>query len=182
LESDSSTVIQLWVTIMTKKQRALTGNVMESLVNEEVAKQLKKLPPRLIEYIHPDQVVAYALNRLPSLYATSEKGWHQQWQRGKSEMQDQITTIVRQGFAAVQRDPLRHINLQGDRDLGIASVVLQDLRELLQSPELDWQTVVPSVEKALMQSMRGKVTWKRLMRVPQTENYNWDSNPQYSRQ
>jgi hypothetical protein len=167
---------------MAKNQRALTGNVMESLVNEEVAKQLKKLPPRLIEYIHPDQIVAYALNRLPSLYATSEQGWHQQWKRGKQELQPQITTIVRQGFAAVQQDPLRQVNLQGERDLGVASVVLQDLRELLQNPDLDWQAVVPSVEKALIQSMRGKVTWKRLLRVPEAESYDWDNNPQYSRQ
>lgn len=166
---------------MAAKQRALTGNVMESLVNEEVARQIKKLSPRLIEYIHPDQVVAYALNRLPALYATSEQGWHQQWQRGKTEMQSQITTVVRQGFAAIQQDPLRQVNLQGERDLGIASVVLNDLRELLQKPDLDWQAVVPSVEKALVQSMRGKVTWKRLLRVPETESYDWDSNPQYSR-
>lgn len=74
---------------------------------EEVERQLRHLPPKLVEYINPAQVIAYALNRLPALYATSEQGWHRQQQRAKEQFGEQLIVAVRQGLAAVQRDPLR---------------------------------------------------------------------------
>lgn len=83
------------------------GNVMERLVAEEVQQQLQQLPPKLVKYLNPVQVIAYALNRLPALYATSERGWHLQQQRAAEQFGHQIVTAVRQGLAAVQRDPLR---------------------------------------------------------------------------
>lgn len=82
-------------------------NVLETIVMEEVEKQIEKLPPHLVKYIDPIQVIAYALNRLPSLYATSEEGWHRQQLRAKTELKDQIVMAVRQGLAAVQKDPLK---------------------------------------------------------------------------
>lgn len=82
-------------------------NVMESLVAEEVKRQLKHLPPKLVKYLNPAQVIAYALNRLPALYATSIEGWYQQEKRAKDEFAEQISRAVRQGLAAVQRDPLK---------------------------------------------------------------------------
>ena len=48
-------------------------NVMEMLVEEEVTKQIKGLPPRILKYLKQTEVETYALNRLPSLYASSEK-------------------------------------------------------------------------------------------------------------
>ena len=51
--------------------------------------------------------MAYALNRLPALYATSEEGWHRQQLRAKQQLKEQIVTAVRQGLAAVQKDPLK---------------------------------------------------------------------------
>jgi len=80
---------------------------MEPLVVEEVEQQLRHLPAKIANYIHPPQVVAYALNRLPALYATSEEGWHWQQKRAKSKLKEQIATAVRQGLVAVQRDPLK---------------------------------------------------------------------------
>ena len=86
---------------------SLYSNAMEPLVIEEVERQLRNLPPKLVEYLNPAQVIAYALNRLPALYATSEQGWHRQQQRAREQFGDQIVVAVRQGLAAVQRDPLR---------------------------------------------------------------------------
>ncbi len=82
-------------------------NAIEPLVEEEVERQLQHLPPQMVKYIDPVQVLAYALNRLPALYATSEEGWHRQQLRAKQHLSNQIFTAVRQGFAAVQKDPLR---------------------------------------------------------------------------
>lgn len=82
-------------------------NVMEPLVVEEVQRQLEKLPPKLVPYVNPAQAIAYALNRLPALYATSQRGLHIQQLRAKDQLANQISMAVRQGLAAVQRDPLR---------------------------------------------------------------------------
>ena len=84
-------------------------NVLESLVAEETCRQLMNLPPNLVKYINPAQVIAYALNRLPPLYATSFEGWQRQQKRATEELGNQITTAVRQGLAAVQRDPLKRV-------------------------------------------------------------------------
>lgn len=82
-------------------------NAIEPLVAEEVEQQLQQLPLQMIKYVNPVQVIAYALNRLPALYATSEEGWHRQQLRAKTQLKNQISTAVRQGIIAVQRDPLK---------------------------------------------------------------------------
>ncbi|WP_155968890.1 late competence development ComFB family protein [Kamptonema formosum] len=82
-------------------------NALEPAVVREVHRQLQTLPPRLVSYINPVQVIAYALNRLPPLYATSEKGWELQQQRIHTELEAEIVMEVRRGIAAVERDPFR---------------------------------------------------------------------------
>lgn len=82
-------------------------NVMEILVLKEVDRQLERLTPNQAQYIKPVEVATYALNRLPSLYASSQEGLKYQFKRAKQEYKSQITIAVRQGIAAVQRDPLR---------------------------------------------------------------------------
>ncbi len=87
----------------------LYRNALEPLVVEESQRQLQQLPPKMLGSLKPDrvlaQVVAYALNRLPALYATSDRGWQFQ-QHQAQKLRPQIVMAVRQGFAAVQRDPL----------------------------------------------------------------------------
>ena len=82
-------------------------NAIEPLVAEELEQQLHRLPKQIVRYLNPAQVMAYALNRLPALYATSEEGWHRQQVRAKQQLKEQIVTAVRQGLAAVQKDPLK---------------------------------------------------------------------------
>jgi len=88
-------------------QVLLYRNALEPLVTEEVKRQLEQLSPKLVKYINPEQVIAYALNRLPPLYATSIEGWTRQQQLAKTKLEKQIFLAVRQGLAAVQRDPLK---------------------------------------------------------------------------
>ncbi len=83
-------------------------NAIEPLVAEELEQQLHRLPKQIVRYLNPAQVMAYALNRLPALYATSEEGWHRQQQHAKQQLKEQIVTAVRQGLAAVQKDPLKY--------------------------------------------------------------------------
>jgi Late competence development protein ComFB len=85
----------------------LYRNALEPLVTDQVKRQLEQLSPKLVKYINPEQVIAYALNRLPPLYATSVEGWTRQQEIAKTKLEKQIFLAVRQGLAAVQRDPLK---------------------------------------------------------------------------
>lgn len=132
-------------------------NVMELLVAEEVTKQLKGLPPRMLKYLKQTEVETYALNRLPSLYASSEKGWKHQYEKAKRELFSQIKSAVRQALAAVQVDPIRSsepLNISQDED---AEEALDLLRTLYQQPELGWDDAAERL-RALLASRRGSGT------------------------
>lgn len=89
-----------------KKTRSTCFNLMEVFVKREVFAQLKKLPVNTAKHLQPGEIATYALNRLPSLYASSEQGKAYQLQKAQ-EFQKQIRACVLQGIAAVLRDPLR---------------------------------------------------------------------------
>jgi Arc/MetJ-type ribon-helix-helix transcriptional regulator len=145
---------------------------MESLVVEEVEKQVQQLPNKVRPYVNQSDVIAYALNRLPALYATSEKGWQQQRARAAKEMGSRIVTAVRQAIAAVQRDPLRTVaplKIEQEQDPLSA---LQGLRDLLRIEELSWKNVVDVVEYTLMKTSRGEITWRKRGAAP-AQKYDW---------
>ncbi|HIK45947.1 MAG TPA: late competence development ComFB family protein [Leptolyngbyaceae cyanobacterium M65_K2018_010] len=117
-------------------------NAMELLVAEEVERQIQGLPPRVVKYLNVTEVETYALNRLPALYASSEKGWQHQCEKAKRELGAQIKNTVRQAIAAVQVDPIRNaepLRLATDES---ANGVLESLRELFKQPDLSWDGVV----------------------------------------
>ena len=125
-------------------------NAMEVLVQEEVEKQVRALPVRSTAYINRLELVAYALNQLPSLYATSEKGFEYQVQRGRSKFGDQIAQAVRRALAAIRRDPLRtYAPLQNPHHSAPLREVLHELRLLLKNDKVDWDTLPREIERAL---------------------------------
>lgn len=114
-------------------------NVMETLVSEEIDAQLLLLPARVGKSINKIDVMTYALNRLPALYASSQKGWQYQISRAQNHYGQQILLAVRQAIIAVQRDPLRRatpLKPQGDVKSQAAEVALNKLKELLQNEQL----------------------------------------------
>ncbi|MTJ07825.1 MULTISPECIES: late competence development ComFB family protein [unclassified Anabaena] len=129
-------------------------NVMELLVVEEVEKQIQLLPIKAARYIKTPDVVAYALNRLPSLYATSRKGWQRQLHRAKTEFNQQINKAVQQGIIAVQRDPLRISDLiysteENGEINQIANAALEKLKVVLGREDLSWENLPNIVEHTL---------------------------------
>ncbi len=129
-------------------------NVMELLVAEEVDLQLQPLAPRVAKYLKPIEVETYALNRLPALYASSEKGWQHQYEKAKRELHHQIRTAVRQALAAVQIAPLRSsepLQFVANED-GAAQGALSTLRELLKQPDLTWDGIVSRLKGLLSPS------------------------------
>jgi hypothetical protein len=128
-------------------------NVMELLVAQEVDRQLQKLPPRLQKYVKRLEVETYALNRLPALYAASEKGLQHQCDKAKHEMGSRIKGAVQQALAAVQVDPLRQsqpLKVGNDEE---AKAALQVLRDMLQQPELTWEGIVNRLKQMLVKDL-----------------------------
>ena len=162
----------------TKPSAAIQSslNVMEVLVAEEVAHQIEALPHKLARQTNPSEVAAFALNRLPSLYATSKRGWQRQWNRGKGELQTQIATAVRQGMMAVQRDPL-HSNSSLTTETA-AETALEELKQLLQCQQLSWQNLPSVVRLALMDTLRGKITWDA---PKNSEFFDWEPHPHHQK-
>jgi hypothetical protein len=162
----------------TPKQTNFTQNsrnVMEMLVAEEVEKQIESLPVKTASFIKSSEVAAYALNRLPSLYATSQKGWQKQWHHGKTELCQKITMAVGQGIVAVQRDPLRvndPLSFQGDNK---AMEALDKLKSVLQREDLSWENVTDIVEQTLINTSRGRITWGRVS-ASDNDTFDWEKH------
>ncbi|PSR17973.1 competence protein ComFB [filamentous cyanobacterium CCP3] len=124
-------------------------NVMELLVAEEVEKQVKTMHPRMLKYLKRVEVETYALNRLPSLYASSEKGWQHQYEKARRELHNQIKSAVRQAFAAVQVDPIRSSEPLRGQDNESANVALNALRDILKQPDLTWDGAITRLRTVL---------------------------------
>jgi Late competence development protein ComFB len=74
-------------------------NVMEELVLTEAISQVAMIETGKTESrLDVGDIAAYALNRLPALYATSEEGANYQRQRAKTEMKDLIQQQVKDGI------------------------------------------------------------------------------------
>ncbi|MEL7223645.1 MAG: late competence development ComFB family protein [Cyanobacteria bacterium P01_D01_bin.36] len=129
--------------------RAYT-NVMERLVAEEVQRQKGKLPPKLREYIKTVEVETYALNRLPALYASSEKGWQMQYEKAGKVNAESISKAVRQGIAAVQVDPLRASQPLSVKQNDESEAVLTTFRNMLNQPELTWDDIMYKCKRLLL--------------------------------
>ena len=126
-------------------------NVMEELVANEIEAQLPHLSPRVKKQIKVPQIMAHALNRLPSWYVTSEAGWRRQWDQGTTTLSTEVRVAVRQGIAAVQRDPLRAMSSIEAYPPDSAEVALGKLRKLLGNSGLTWQNLVPLIQKLLVE-------------------------------
>ncbi|MDA0267225.1 MAG: late competence development ComFB family protein [Cyanobacteria bacterium] len=122
-------------------------NVMETLVADEVDRQLDKLPPRVLRFIKRAEVETYALNRLPALYASSTQGFTYQRKRAQREFKVQLAEAVRQALAAVQVDPLRLSNPLDVNANGDAQAVLEALKTTFNRPDLDWSTALQELKR-----------------------------------
>jgi hypothetical protein len=75
-------------------------NVMEELVLSEAIARVAEIGQTTDASLDVGDIAAYALNRLPPLYATTEEGASYQRQRAKEDLQDLISQQVNE---AIQR-------------------------------------------------------------------------------
>lgn len=69
-------------------------NVMEELVLTEAVARVAEVEATSDRVLDVGDIAAYALNRLPPLYATTEEGAKHQRQRAREELQELITSQV----------------------------------------------------------------------------------------
>jgi plasmid stabilization system protein ParE len=119
-------------------------NVLEEIVVVEVQEQLKHLSQPTREAINLSEVAAYALNRLPALYASTSRGWLQQRKRAHNELQHQIASATQQALLGVKRDPLRKSTEIEAGKVETPAHILTRLQKLFSKPTLQW-THVPQV-------------------------------------
>lgn len=116
----------------------------------EVARQKSQLPGKLRDYIKTIEVETYALNRLPALYASSEKGWQMQYEKAGQAHAEAIYKAVRQGIAAVQIDPLRASEPLSVKQNDESEAILTTFRNMLNQPELTWDDILYKCKRLLL--------------------------------
>jgi hypothetical protein len=129
-------------------------NAMEVLVEREVEEQMKKLPPKVAAYINRLELVAFALNHLPSLYATSERGLEHQLQRGGAKYATQVTQAVQRAMVAVRRDPIRNYAPLQPPSPPMMQDVLRQIKTLLNNDTVNWDSLPITIERALTAAKR----------------------------
>lgn len=68
-----------------------------------IYRQMQQLPLQVANLINKADAIAYALNRLPPLYATTEEGWTWQQERARETQQHLICQAASWGLRAAQR-------------------------------------------------------------------------------
>ncbi len=84
------------VVVLPRKQFI---NVMEELVLSEAIARVAEIEATSDKTLDVGDIAAYALNRLPPLYATTEEGANYQRSRAKEQLQDLIAQQVNDAIA-----------------------------------------------------------------------------------
>jgi hypothetical protein len=124
-------------------------NALEELVIEEAEAQYKRLGADVKKRVDLSEVIAYTLNRLPPMYATTQRGWVQQRKKAEQELGTAIAKTVRNGFLSTQSDVLRQSDPIPDHELISQARSLFKLRKLFSKDYLKWKDVPEIVQDAL---------------------------------
>ena len=125
-------------------------NVMEELVLTEAIARVAEIEATADVTLDLGDIAAYALNRLPPLYATTEEGAEYQRNRAKEELQNLISEKVDEAISRnINRPdffPERQAIRKGSKD-----EVLNQVSSLLQTYahqfEMDSQTAMPTQDQ-----------------------------------
>ncbi len=124
-------------------------NAIEELVIDEVKSQTKSMTLSLQKYVDTNAVVTYSLNRLPTMYATTQRGWAQQRRRAREELKDQITGAVRQGIMGTRKDLLRLAEPLPLFELETEARALANLQKIFNRSDLRWRDLQSALQEAV---------------------------------
>lgn len=156
-------------------------NVMELFVDEEIQYQLanNKALSQMGGYLNLREVATFALNRLPTLYASSMEGIERQKRKLKqqTELKRKIALAVSQAFAAVERDPLRRstpLQEENKDTIEEAKKTISELGTELPTEELAW--IVAFMESFLLNVKEKQVTNEEVIKLYYLLYYYWQEN------
>ncbi|WP_330204183.1 late competence development ComFB family protein [Cyanobacterium sp. Dongsha4] len=118
------------ITATPKKQFI---NVMEELVVSEVISRVAEIETTSDTLLDVGDISAYALNRLPPLYATTEEGADFQRKKAKEELNGLILEQVEQAIALYLDRPSFYPERQAINKTGVTGGVFEQVSKLLQS-------------------------------------------------
>jgi hypothetical protein len=124
-------------------------NALEELVIEEAEAQYKQLGADIKKRVDLSEVIAYTLNRLPPMYATTQRGWTQQRKKAEQELGQAITKTIRKGFLSTQSDNLRQNDPIPAHELISQARSLAKLRKIFNKEYLQWKDLPEVVQTAI---------------------------------
>jgi hypothetical protein len=133
-------------------------NTIEDLVVEEAKNQLQRIENAISENIELSDVAAYALNLLPPMYASTDRGWLQQRKRAHSELHSKIISAVQKAMMNVSRDTDRETTPIPTADIATPAHALSQLQKLLNQPHMSWSAVPLAVATALEEAKQGSLS------------------------
>ncbi|NJO72111.1 MAG: late competence development ComFB family protein [Oscillatoriales cyanobacterium RM1_1_9] len=111
-------------------------NVMEELVLSEAIVRVAEIEDNSDKSLDVGDVAAYALNRLPPLYATTEEGAQYQRARAREELQDLISAQVKEAIVCNLDRVAQNQTLFGQVS---GKDVLEQVSSLLQAYAQDYE-------------------------------------------
>lgn len=135
----------------TLKAQLGYSNVLENVVVLVARHLMRNIPPSVIDQIDMAEIAAYALNRLPPMYATSTRGYKLLKRRAQFELTQEITTKVHEGILKVGLSPaLANLPLNLNKFEKEYEVALKEMQQILKRSDITWQNVAEIVEETLI--------------------------------
>ncbi len=123
-------------------------NVLLEFVDREANAQIQGLGSGIRHKYNIDEVIAYTLNRLPSMFASTDVSLQTKRQECAA-MQADITKVTRQALLAVRRDPLREHQPLETVEVANAPYALLDAQDRLGWTNLMWCDLPKALEDNL---------------------------------
>ena len=138
------------------------SNVLEKLVLSLAYHQIQKLHPAIADTVDLGEATAYVLNRLPTMYATTEKGYKELRLRAREVYGLEVVTVLKEAIEVcvevpnVEKVPLPLARFEAEQEQA-----LDQIRWILQRDDINWRNAPFIVEECLQQSIANEIEWRK---------------------
>lgn len=138
------------------------SNVLEKLVLSLAYHQTQKLHPAIAETVDLGEATAYVLNRLPPMYATSEKGYQALRQRAREVYGKEVVAVLKEAIAvcvespSLDRKPLPLARFEAELEEALEQVCW-----ILQRDDITWRNAPFIVEECLHKAVNHEIEWRK---------------------
>jgi len=124
--------------------------------------QVQKLHPTTSNKIDLGEVVAYLLNRLPPMYATTEKGFKALRLRAREVYGKQVVETLTQAIAiCIQSPNAGRVPLPLARFEAEVEEAVAKMNWILQREDINWRNAPFIVSECLTLALNGDFTWRK---------------------